>query len=725
MSAPNNVTDIWKHIEAKKYTSLPYFFLSDVRSLRERGKNKEMKKGALILLGIATFLGFGTTFVSFKARLSLIIVYFIILVPLAEVVRYKKAVIFDLYDEESGYRRSPENTLSGTHKLSRDEMDKYLNFSNDITETTDNILGTMDGQLVTVKKGIPSNKHKLLIALSGGGKGTCTIIPDTLQAIARGESVVVSSVKDDVYRIVAPIAEKAGYVTKVIDYDPDDIIHSDGTNYLGLITSVNTGSKVEDNSKKNLVAETLANAIMMNNCSNHDFWFIAGTNLLNFALLYIAEDKTRPMKERTLGEVYRFLASYPSVDDMIADMEEKLTKDHVGREAWNSFISAPPQARPSALTNCQLYLKSLQSELVKQVVSSNDVDLAEPGRKPCAYFVITPAGASSYKWLSAMFFSMLFMRLKDVARNEGGEDTACPTKVNIILDEIQAVGAIPEFESTINTVRDQGISITMAAQNFSQFEELYGKESGDAIIGNCATQVYYQSNDTATAEHWTTLGGSETVLSPTKDPLGNATGYREQKRELYPVDYLTTSKNQRTAVVYVNGIPSVFEVRQQAYYEPYPGSPVAIRNFKTGDMVNMHPLMIFSHITPIRDHLAPWAVKLKELDAENKNLNGRKNKNNNKPDSNGAGDPKPLSNNDNDDSNGSDNGSENGTGANSGNKLTEVDSNGGNGSNANSNVNNNQRNRRNQQNDDKGQQERHKKDKANAELDEMFDENNK
>lgn len=614
MAAPKNADDLWKHIEAKKYTSLFYFVLSDIRDLRSPGQGSGVRKFALILFVVSMFLGLSTSFLPFKARFIAGIFYFIVSVPLSEALRFKKAVAFDLYDEESGYRRSPENTLSGTHKMSREEMHEYLNFSDNIMETHDNILGTLDGQLVTIKKGVPSNKHKLLIALSGGGKGTCTIIPDTLQALARQESVIVSSVKDDVYRIVRPIAEKAGYVTKVIDYDPDDIIHCDGTNYLKLITSIHTGSKVEDDSKKNLVAETLANAIMLNNCSKQDYFFIAGTNLLNFALLYIAEDKQRAPEDKTLGEVYRFLASYPSVDDMIADMKY-LPNDHVAKEAWNSFISANPQARPAALTNCQLYLKSLQSELVKQAVSNDDVDLSLPGLKPCAYFVITPAGASSYKWLTSMFFTMLFMKLKDVARNEGGENTECPVRVNIILDEVQAVGAIPEFESTINTVRDQGISITMAAQNFSQFEELYGKESGDAIIGNCATQVYYQSNDTKTAEHWSTLGGAETVMSPSKDSLGNVTGYREVKRELYPIDYLTTSKDPKTAVVYVNGIPSVFEVRQQAYYEPYPGSPVPIRNFKTGDMVNMHPLMVFSHITPIREHYAPWAVKLKKANA--------------------------------------------------------------------------------------------------------------
>ena len=56
-------------------------------------------------------------------------------------------------------------------------------------------------------------------------------------------------------------------------------------------------------------------------------------------------------------------------------------------------------------------LQVLQSEAVRRITRSSDIDLSEPGWSKCAYYIILDDQNSSLEFLSALFFAFLFIKL--------------------------------------------------------------------------------------------------------------------------------------------------------------------------------------------------------------------------------------------------------------------------------------------------------------------------
>jgi type IV secretion system protein VirD4 len=61
--------------------------------------------------------------------------------------------------------------------------------------------------------------------------------------------------------------------------------------------------------------------------------------------------------------------------------------------------------------------------------------------------------------------------------------------------------AIPNLHDAATTVRSRQISIWLAIQSLEQLSAIYGRDRGNILLGNCATQLYYRPNDLTTARY--------------------------------------------------------------------------------------------------------------------------------------------------------------------------------------------------------------------------------
>ena len=62
----------------------------------------------------------------------------------------------------------------------------------------------------------------------------------------------------------------------------------------------------------------------------------------------------------------------------------------------------------------------LQDSLADTITKHREIDLEEPGRRKCAYFCVISDQDDTYRFLSSMFFGLLFVRLFDFARRSEG-----------------------------------------------------------------------------------------------------------------------------------------------------------------------------------------------------------------------------------------------------------------------------------------------------------------
>ena len=79
-------------------------------------------------------------------------------------------------------------------------------------------------------------------------------------------------------------------------------------------------------------------------------------------------------------------------------------------------------------------------------------------------------------------------------------DKRLPHHVQFLIDELYALGELPDLPENVVTVRSRNISILGCLQNLAQLDERYGENGAKTIRDSCATTVYLagaKSADTA------------------------------------------------------------------------------------------------------------------------------------------------------------------------------------------------------------------------------------
>jgi len=83
----------------------------------------------------------------------------------------------------------------------------------------------------------------------------------------------------------------------------------------------------------------------------------------------------------------------------------------------------------------------------------------------------------------------------------------------VVIDETAAV-RMRHLDTYLATVGGYGITMLLYAQSLSQLEGIYGKPGANAILSNCAHQLWYPPNDFQTATHISDIFG--TKLEPNR-----------------------------------------------------------------------------------------------------------------------------------------------------------------------------------------------------------------
>ncbi|MFR5746411.1 MAG: type IV secretory system conjugative DNA transfer family protein [Romboutsia timonensis] len=109
------------------------------------------------------------------------------------------------------------------------------------------------------------------------------------------------------------------------------------------------------------------------------------------------------------------------------------------------------------------------------------------------------------------FIKQCYETLIDVAQESGGK---LPFRTNFILDEFANMPPLKDVTTMVTAARSRLIRFTFIIQNFAQLTQVYGKENGDTIRGNC-NLLYLISSEIAALEEISKMCGE--VMSKEKD----------------------------------------------------------------------------------------------------------------------------------------------------------------------------------------------------------------
>ena len=451
-------------------------------------------------------------------------------------------------------------------RVSEKEMKKVLEVSTP-EQAEGTILGESHGKVICMPKDTRLNRHIAVFGASGTMKTRAVVRNALFQTIKRGESVVVTDTKGELYGDTAELYRQNGYDVKVFNLVSPT--HGDSWNCMS------------DLQGDTLMAHVLTNVIIGNTSSGKGdhFWDNGEANLLKALVLYVDQDQKRSAAEKHLPAVYQMLTQ--NSERELTALFGKLPMDHPARAPFNLFSQSSDTVRSGIVLGLGTRLQVLQNQAVQRITSQSDIDLTAPGKRKCAYFIILSDQDASMAFLSSLLFSFLFIKLTRYAdANPGGR---CAVPVNLIFDEFNNVGRIggaadgSDFTRALSTIRSRDIRVMLAVQSLGQLQNRYGNNLWAEIIGNCDIQLMLGCTDDVSAEYFSARSGDisvevdstmtvrRTIAVAQVIPQYRHTEGQGKRRLLTPDEVLRLPNDELLCIVRGCNILKLYD------YEPHPG----------------------------------------------------------------------------------------------------------------------------------------------------------
>ncbi len=403
------------------------------------------------------------------------------------------------YDER-GFTKNKAGTYGTADWMTEKEMKSVLEVSTP-EKATGMILGERKGQLICLPEDTRLNRHTAVFGASGTMKSRAIVRNALFSAIRRGESILISDPKSEMYNETSELFRKNGYEVKVLNLvDP---LHSDSWNCMS------------DLGEDSLMAQVLTNVIIGNTSSGKGdhFWDNGEANLLKALVLYVQMDNRIPREKKNLAYVYKLLTD-GTLPHIIKEMGD-LDTGHPAKAPFNLFAQSSDTVRQGIILGLGTRLQVLQNQAVQQLVSFSDIDLTAPGRHKCAYYIILSDQETSMAFISSLFFSFLFIKLTRFADNSPGGK--CMVPVNMILDEFNNIGRIggapdgSDFCRSLSVIRSRDIRVMLAVQSLGQLQNRYPNNLWAEIVGNCDIQLMLGCTDDVTADYISDRSGEMSI----------------------------------------------------------------------------------------------------------------------------------------------------------------------------------------------------------------------
>lgn len=399
----------------------------------------------------------------------------------------------DTVDRDRNLLYSGKGTYGTAGYMTPEEMEKVLEVKKPAA-TDGTILGRVGKKAVCLPADSRMNRNMAVFGASGSMKSRAFARNMIFQAAKRGESIIVTDPKSELYEDMSGYLAARGYTVKV--FNPVRPRNSDSWNCL----AETEGSE--------LMAQVLTDVIIRNTAGvkSDPFWDNSEMALLKALVLYVMLEY--PEDARNMGEVYNLIAMSSAAS--LGKLFAPLPVSHPAKAPYSIFRQAADTVRGGIIVGLGARLQVFQNREICGMTGSRDIDLELPGREKCAYFCIPSDQDSAFDFLSSLFFSFLFIKLVRYADSvcDGGR---LPVPVTFVLDEFPNIGSIPDFCKKISTIRSRNISVSVIFQNLAQLQNRYPQNQWQEILGNCDTQLFLGCTDEATARFISDRTGEVTV----------------------------------------------------------------------------------------------------------------------------------------------------------------------------------------------------------------------
>ena len=347
--------------------------------------------------------------------------------------------------------------------------------------------------------------HNLVIGATGSGKTQSTILPSIQVLAKKGESMVLTDPKGELYEGTGGLLKAKGYDLIVLNFrNPQK---GNAWNPMTLPYKLYTGGNKDKAIE--LLDDLALNILYEENSGNADpFWEKTSADYFSGLALGLFEDA--PEEKININSI--------SLTTTVG--EEKCGGSTYVKEYFNlkdpnspayinasGTIMAPNETKGSIISVFKQKVKLFSSrENLSEMLSYSDFDLRTIGERPTAVFIIIQDEKKTYHSLATIFIKQCYETLIDVAQEHGGK---LPCRTNFLLDEFANMPPLKDVTTMITAARSRQVRFTMIIQNFAQLTQVYGKENAETIKGNCGNIVYLISSELAALEEISKLCGEQ------------------------------------------------------------------------------------------------------------------------------------------------------------------------------------------------------------------------
>ena len=345
--------------------------------------------------------------------------------------------------------------------------------------------------------------HYLVMGATGSGKTVIVAKPMIKLLSKHGESMILTDPKGELYEDTAAMLKEEGYNIVVLNFrNPQQ---GNAWNPMSLPYELYK----EGNSDKaiELLDDLAINILHDEQKSSDPFWNNTAADYFSGLSLGLFEDGTPEQINLNSVNLMSSLGEERFGGPNNNYIKEYFNDKDPSKPAYvnaSGTVFTTDETKQGIISTFKQKIKIFSSrENLSEMLSYTEFDMRDIGRKKTAVFIIVQDEKKTLHPLATIFIKQCYETLIDVAQECGGK---LPFRTNFILDEFANMPPLKDVTTMVTAARSRHIRFTFIIQNFAQLTQVYGKENGDTIRGNC-NLVYLISSEIAALEEISKMCG--------------------------------------------------------------------------------------------------------------------------------------------------------------------------------------------------------------------------
>lgn len=408
------------------------------------------------------------------------------------------------------------------------------------------------------------DRHLITVAVTRGGKGVGSIIPNLLTY--KGSVLVVDPKGENTLTSILA-RHKMGQTFHVVDpwalVTPLCNIAQSRFNPLDWLI---TGDiDINEN------AMILADSLVIPSGGSNRFWDEEAKALLTGLILHVATDPAEA-KNRHLGRVRDLLLMDPEATKLL--FEHMLDSDNAVVSGTGArCLQKDEELLASVMASAQAQTHFMDSPRIRESLSASDFSFEDLKARPTSIFLVLPSDRldTFSRWLRLLIQQAITVNARNILVKP-------ERPVLFMLDEMPALGRLTAVETAYRLMAGYSMQVWSHIQDLSALESVYGK-GWQSFVANSGAIQYLGSRDQMTAEYFSKLAGVTTVstvsrsvsrvISAASGGSSTTTGESvgEAARSLILPDELMTLKRERQ-LLFVENLNPIAAHRITWYDDP-------------------------------------------------------------------------------------------------------------------------------------------------------------